>query len=31
LWIGGIGLLVLNMILWLACYALLKSGWKIKN
>ncbi len=29
--IGGIGLLVLNVILWAACYAVLKSGWKIKN
>jgi ABC-2 type transport system permease protein len=31
LWIGGVGLLVLNLILWAVCYALLKSGWKIKN
>ncbi len=31
LWIGGIGLLLLNVALWAACYALLKSGWKIKN
>jgi ABC-2 type transport system permease protein len=30
LWIGAIGLLVLNVILWAICYALLKSGWKIK-
>jgi ABC-2 type transport system permease protein len=29
--IGGVGLLVLNVILWAACYAVLKSGWKIKN
>jgi ABC-2 type transport system permease protein len=29
--VGGIGLLVLNLALWAACYALLKSGWKIKN
>lgn len=28
--IGAIGLLVLNLVLWAACYALLKSGWKIK-
>ena len=31
LWIGAIGLLVLNVLLWLTCYGLLKSGWKIKN
>ncbi len=31
LWIGGALLLVLNILLWAACYALLKSGWKIKN
>jgi ABC-2 type transport system permease protein len=31
LWIGAIGLLVLNVALWAICYALLKSGWKIKN
>ena len=31
LWIGAIGLLVLNIALWAACYSLLKSGWKIKN
>lgn len=31
LWVGGIGLLLLNLALWAACYALLKSGWKIKN
>jgi ABC-2 type transport system permease protein len=31
LWIGGAGLLLLNIALWAACYALLKSGWKIKN
>jgi ABC-2 type transport system permease protein len=31
LWIGAIGLLALNLLLWAACYALLKSGWKIKN
>jgi ABC-2 type transport system permease protein len=31
LWIGGVGLLVLNVVLWALCYALLKSGWKIKN
>ena len=27
---GAAGLLVLNLLLWWACYALLKSGWKIK-
>jgi ABC-2 type transport system permease protein len=31
LWVGAIGLFVLNLILWAVCYALLKSGWKIKN
>jgi len=31
LWIGGIGLLVLNVVLWAVCFTLLKSGWKIKN
>ena len=29
--VGAIGLLVLNVLLWAACYRLLKSGWKIKN
>jgi ABC-2 type transport system permease protein len=29
--IGAIGLLVLNILLWLLCYSLLRSGWKIKN
>jgi ABC-2 type transport system permease protein len=28
--IGGIGLLLLNVALWAVCYAVLKSGWKIK-
>ncbi len=28
---GALILLALNMGLWAACYALLKSGWKIKN
>ncbi len=28
--VGAIGLLLLNLALWAACYALLKSGWKIK-
>jgi ABC-2 type transport system permease protein len=28
--VGAIGLLVLNLVLWGICYALLKSGWKIK-
>lgn len=31
LWIGAIGLLILNVLLWAVCYSLLKSGWKIKN
>jgi ABC-2 type transport system permease protein len=31
LWVGAIGLFVLNLLLWAACYALLKTGWKIKN
>jgi ABC-2 type transport system permease protein len=29
--VGAIGLLGLNVALWALCYALLKSGWKIKN
>jgi len=29
--VGGLGLLVLNVVLWAVCYRLLKSGWKIKN
>ncbi|MEQ7872424.1 ABC transporter permease [Sphingomonas sp. ASV193] len=29
--VGAVGLLVLNTALAAACYALLKSGWKIKN
>jgi ABC-2 type transport system permease protein len=28
--VGGIALLLLNIVLWVACYMLLKSGWKIK-
>ena len=31
LWVGGVGLSVLNVVLWALCYSLLKSGWKIKN
>ena len=31
LWVGAIGLLVLNVALWALCYSLLRSGWKIKN
>jgi len=31
LWIGALALLILNGILWITCYALLKRGWKIKN
>ncbi|HJS40291.1 MAG TPA: ABC transporter permease [Sphingomicrobium sp.] len=30
LMVGAIGLLVLNIALWALCYALLRSGWKIK-
>jgi ABC-2 type transport system permease protein len=29
--VGAAGLLVLNVVLWAVCYALLRSGWKIKN
>ena len=29
--IGAIGLGLLNVVLWSICYALLRSGWKIKN
>ena len=29
--IGAVGLFVVNLILWLVCWSLLKSGWKIKN
>jgi ABC-2 type transport system permease protein len=28
--VGGIALLLLNVVLWIVCYAVLKSGWKIK-
>jgi ABC-2 type transport system permease protein len=28
--VGAIGLLVLNLVLWVICYALLRRGWKIK-
>ena len=31
IWIGAIGLLLVNLALWAVGYALLKSGWKIKN
>jgi ABC-2 type transport system permease protein len=31
LMVGAIGLFLLNVVLWIVCYALLKSGWKIKN
>ena len=31
LMVGAVGLLALNIVLWAACYALLRSGWKIKN
>jgi ABC-2 type transport system permease protein len=29
--VGGIGLLLLNVVLWAICFSVLKSGWKIKN
>ena len=29
--VGAIGLALVNLALWAAGYALLKSGWKIKN
>jgi ABC-2 type transport system permease protein len=29
--IGGLTLLAINVALWAGCYALLRSGWKIKN
>ena len=29
--VGALSLLALNIALWAACYALLRSGWKIKN
>jgi ABC-2 type transport system permease protein len=31
LWVGAAGLLALNVAMWAVCYALLRSGWKIKN
>ena len=31
LWVGSVALLVLNIVLWVTCYSLLKRGWKIKN
>ena len=27
----AVGLLLLNVLLWALCYALLRSGWKIKQ
>jgi ABC-2 type transport system permease protein len=29
--IGAVALLLLNIVLWVLCYSLLKRGWKIKN
>jgi ABC-2 type transport system permease protein len=29
--VGGLALLAINVALWALCYALLRSGWKIKN
>ena len=31
IYVGATGLLVLNILLFGICYAVLKSGWKIKN
>ena len=31
LFVGGVALLMLNIVLWGLCYSVLKSGWKIKN
>ena len=31
IWVGAGLLLVLNLAMWGLCYALLRSGWKIKN
>jgi ABC-2 type transport system permease protein len=31
LWVGGVTLLGINIALFIMCYALLKSGWKIKS
>ncbi len=31
IWVGAGVLLLLNVLLWAACYGLLRSGWKIKN
>jgi ABC-2 type transport system permease protein len=29
--VGAIGLLILNLLLWAACYVLVKRGWRIKQ
>ena len=29
--VGAVGLLAVNILLWALCFALLRSGWKIKN
>jgi ABC-2 type transport system permease protein len=29
--VGAIGLLVINILLWAICFAVFRSGWKIKN
>ena len=31
IWIGAALLLAINIVLWAACYTLLRSGWRIKN
>jgi ABC-2 type transport system permease protein len=30
-WVGAIGLLALNAVMAIVCYALLRTGWKLKN
>ncbi|MEO7656606.1 MAG: ABC transporter permease [Sphingomicrobium sp.] len=31
IWVGAIGLAIVNLMLWAVSYLLLRSGWKIKN
>ena len=31
IWMGAVGLLLLNIALFAICYVVLKSGWKVKN
>jgi ABC-2 type transport system permease protein len=28
---GGVTLLLVNAVLWVLCYKLIKSGWKLRN